>query len=167
MNKIALLWALMMAVAVAQAQEVSPVDFMRMNPYQMNSNPAVDLPYQSVMSLVVGNMSLSLQNKGLHYDNFFDFDAQGKPTAWNLRKLASGMKLDNFLGFSMNENIFTLYRRLGKGMMTFGYDVRAQGDMRYNSGLVDLLAYGNSAFVGDDNPVYINLNFNMKAFQQP
>ena len=62
--------ALMLAMVSVEAQEVSPVDFMRLNPYQMNSNPATDLPYESVMSLVVGNIGLDVQNTGLHYDNF-------------------------------------------------------------------------------------------------
>ena len=167
-NRIILLGGLALASALANAQEVSPVDFMRMNPYQMNSNPAADLPYRSVMSLLVGNVNVSLQNTSLHYDNFFDFDAQGKPTAWNLRKIASNIKDDNFLGFNLNENFFTLCRRLDpkRGMLSFGWDLKVQGDMRYDKGLFNLIGYGNSAFVGDDNPILINMNLNMKTYQQ-
>ena len=167
-NRIMLVGGLALASAFANAQEVSPVDFMRMNPYQMNSNPAAELPYKSVMSLLVGNVNVSLQNPSLHYDNFFDFGAQGKPTAWNLRKIASNIKDDNFLGFHLNENFFTLCRRLdqSKGMLSFGWDLKVQGDMRFDKGLFNLIGYGNSAFVGDDNPIRINMNLNMKAYQQ-
>ena len=59
------------AFASANAQQVSPVDFMRLNPYQINANPATDLPYQSVMSLVIGNIDLNVQNTTLRYDNLF------------------------------------------------------------------------------------------------
>ena len=48
--------ALLFACVSVKAQLVSPVDFMRLNPYQMNANPATDLPYESVMSLVIGNI---------------------------------------------------------------------------------------------------------------
>ena len=77
MKKLYKNFTLMMAVfaiAAGQAQEVSPVDFMRMNPYQMKANPAADLPYESVMSLLVGNIGLDVQNTTLRYDNLFDFE---------------------------------------------------------------------------------------------
>lgn len=157
---------LALASVMARAQEVSPVDFMRMNPFQMNSNPAADMPYRSVMSLVVGNINVSLMNTGLHYDNFFDFDAQGKPTALNLRKLASGLKENNFLGFNDKENFFTLYRQLNTGMLTVGWDLNVQGDMKFNDGLFNLLAYGNSAFLGEDNPAKVAMDLNVTAYQQ-
>ncbi len=148
------------------AQNVSPVDFMRYNPYQMNANPATDLPYQSVMSLVVGNIGLDVQNTTLRYDNFFDFDAQGRPTTLNLRQLANSLNEDNYLGFDANIDLFTLYRRLKKGMITINYGVKAQGDARYNDGLFKLLGYGNGAFVGDDNPAEIHMNLNVTGYQE-
>ena len=109
-----------MAVAfvAVQAQEVSPVDFMRYNPYQMNANPATDLPYSSVMSLVIGNIGLDIQNTTLRFDNCLDFDAQGRPATINLRQLANSLKEDNYLGFDAHLDLFTLYKRLKKGMLT-------------------------------------------------
>ena len=93
-------FALVIVVVSSKAQVVSPVDFMRMNPYQMMANPATDLPYESVMSLVIGNIGLDVQNTTLRYDNFFDFDAQGRPVTLNLRQLANSLKADNFLGLN-------------------------------------------------------------------
>ena len=101
--------SLALAVHPLKAQNVSPVDFMRYNPYQMNANPATDLPYKSVMSLVVGNLGLEVQNTTLRYDNFFDFDAQGRPATLNLRQLANSLKEDNYVGFDANVDLFTLY----------------------------------------------------------
>ena len=88
--------ALAFAFASAKAQQVSPIDFMRLNPYQMNANPATDLPYQSVMSLVIGNVGLNVQNTTLRYDNLFEFDAQNRPAIVNLRQFANSMKENNF-----------------------------------------------------------------------
>lgn len=150
----------------AMAQTVSPVDFMRMNPYQMKANPATDLPYNSVMSLVVGNIGLNVQNTTLRYDNLFDFDAQGRPTTLNLRQFANSLKEDNFLGFDANVELFTLYRRLNKGMLTINYGVKVQGDVKFNDGLFKLLGYGNGAFVGENNPAKINMDINAQAYQE-
>ena len=164
--KIIVAVALLLPFSSIMAQEVSPVDFMMMNPYQMKSNPAADLPYNSVMSILVGNVGVDFQNPNLKYDNLFDFDVQGRPKTVNLNKFANSLSKDNVLRFSMNENFFTYYHRLGPGMLTVGYDVRVQGDMRFNDDLFSLLANGNAAFVGEDNPADISMGLNTSVFQQ-
>ena len=148
------------------AQEVSPVDFMRLNPYQLIANPATDLPYQAVMSMLVGNVNLNFHNTGLHYDNLFDFDAQGRPKTVNLHKLAAGLKPNNYMGLDFNENIFILSRRVKKGLMTYSHNVRAQVGATYNDGLFKLLAYGNGAFVGENNPAVVDMKVDAHVFQE-
>ena len=169
MNKlyrIATLLSLIFVFSSVEAQTVSPVDFMRMNPYQMNANPATDLPYVSVMSLVVGNTGVDVQNTTLRYDNLFNFNVQGRPVSINLRQFANSLKSDNFLGLNVNVDLFTLYRRLNKGMLTFNYDIKAQADVKFNEGLFMLLGYGNSAFVGENNPVKMNMDVNAVGYQE-
>ena len=165
-SKLLILGILAFAFHQAQAQNVSPVDFMRYNPYQMDANPATDLPYSSVMSLVIGNTCLDLQNTTLRYDNIFDFDAQGRPTTVNLQQLANSLKEDNYLGFDAKMDFFTLYKRIKKGMITINYGVKAQGDVGFNDGLFKLLGYGNSAFVGADHPAHATLDFNATGYQE-
>lgn len=157
---------LMMGMNAAKAQQVSPVDFMKMNPYQMKSNPAVKLPYESVMSIAIGNTNLSLQHTGLRYDNFFDFDAQGVPTTLNLRKLANGLNESNFLGINSETQLFTLYRSIGNGMLTFDWGVKVRGDLKFSDDLFKLLAYGNSVFVGEGNPANVDVNLNLNAYRE-
>ena len=169
MKKIIKLWMAAIVVVASisvQAQEVSPVDFMRYNPYQMNANPATDLPYSSVMSLVIGNIGLDVQNTTWRYDNCFDFDAQDRPTTINLRQLANSLKEDNYFGLDASVDLFTLYKRLKKGMITINYGVKAQGDVRYNDGLFQLLGYGNSAFVGEGNPAKINMELSAVGYEE-
>ncbi|MBR5081789.1 MAG: hypothetical protein IKX35_05020 [Bacteroidales bacterium] len=158
--------ALTFAFASANAQQVSPVDFMRFNPYQMNANPATDLPYQSVMSLVIGNIGLNVQNTTLRYDNLFEFDAQNRPSIVNLRQFANSLKESNYFGLNANWDLFTLYKRFDKNLWTFNWGIKVQGDAKYSDGLFKLLGYGNSAFVGDDNPVKVNMDLNMMAYQE-
>ena len=158
--------AMMTGFVTAQAQEVSPVDFMRYNPYQMKANPATDLPYESVMSLFIGNNSLDIQCPTLRYDNLFDFDAEGRPATINLSKFANSLEKDNFLGVNGSVDFFTLYRRLKKGMLTINYGVKSQSDVRLNDGLFQLLACGNSAFVGEDNPATITMDLNARVYQE-
>ena len=169
MNKLfanILAMAAIFAVVSGQAQEVSPVDFMRMNPYQMKSNPATDLPYESVMSLVVGNIGVNVQHSTFRYNNLFDFDAQGRPDVYNLTKFANSMKSNNFLGVNVNVDLFNLDRRLNKGMLTVDHRIKVDGGVWLNDGPFKLLGYGNSAFVGEDHPVNINVNAHAYACQE-
>lgn len=165
-NRILTALALVFVLASGHAQQVSPVDFMRLNPYQMNANPATDLPYQSVMSLVIGNIGLDVENTTLRYDNLFEFDAQNRPSIVNLKQFANSLKENNFLGIQANWDLFTLYKRFNKDLWTFNWGVKVQGDLKYGDGLFKLLGYGNSAFVGEDNPVKVNMDLNMMAYQE-
>ena len=139
---------------------------MRMNPYQMKANPATDLPYESVMSLVVGNIGIDVRNTTLRFDNCFDFDAQGRPATINLRQLANSLKENNYLGINANVDLFTLYRRINKGLLTINYGVKTQADVKYGDDLFKLVGYGNSAFVGDDHPATIDVNVNANVYQE-
>ena len=161
-----LVLALVLAFASAKGQQVSPVDFMRLNPYQINANPATDLPYQSVMSLVIGNIDLNVQNTTLRYDNLFEFDAQNRPSIINLRQFANSLKESNYFGLIANWDLFTLYKRFDKNLWTFNWGIKVHSDAKYSDGLFKLLGYGNSAFVGDDNPVKVNMDLNMMAYQE-
>lgn len=165
-NRFLLAMGLMCSIAVAEGQTVSPVDFMLMNPYQMKANPATDLPYESVMSLVVGNIGVDVHNTTLRYDNLFEFDAQGRPATVNLRQFANSLKTENYLGFDACWDLFTLYRRLNKGMLTINYGIKAQGDASFNDGLFKLVAYGNGSFVGESHPADINMDLNLKAYRE-
>ena len=126
LSKFLAIIALVSIIGTAEAQNVSPVDFMRYNPYQMNTNPAADLPYESVMSLVIGNIGVNLQNTTLRYDNLFEFDEQGRPALINLRQLANSVKKNNFLGVDAQVDFFTLFRRTNYGIITFNYGVKAK-----------------------------------------
>ena len=116
-NRILLASALLVMGVSGQAQQSSPVDFMRMNPYQMKTNPATDLPYESVMSLVIGDFDMTLQNTSLRYDNLFEFDAQGRPATVNLRQFANSLNTNNFVGTEFGVDLFTLFRRVKNGML--------------------------------------------------
>lgn len=166
MNKTMLGLALMACFAVAQAQEVSPVDFMRYNPYQMKANPATDLPYESAMSLLVGNFALDIQTPTFRYDNLFDFDAEGRPATINLRQFANSLKESNYFGLNANVDLFTLYRRINKSMITINYGVKVQTDAMINDGLFQLLTCGNSAFVGEENPASVSMDLNVRVYQE-
>ena len=158
--------SLVLAMSFAQAQTVSPVDFMRLNPYQLNTNPAADLPYSFALSLFFGNTNTNVVNTGLHYDNLFEFDAQGRPSAFDLRKLANSLHSSDDLSIDFNDNLFFLCCGLNKGMLTFGYNVRVGAGLSYNDGLPKLIAYGNGAFVGEDHPAVIDLHLNANAYRE-
>ena len=166
LHKIVLPLALLAMSLSVKAQEVSPVDFMRMNPFQINSNISVDLPYRAYFSIGLGNLNMGIVNTGFHYDNVFDFDAQGYPVTVNLKNFANSLKETNTLGFRIQENVLSFGFRVKKQMFHFAYNVHVNTDFGYNDGLFKFLANGNAAFVGEDNPAVIKLNLNMQSYQE-
>lgn len=165
-NRILLASALLVMGVSGQAQQSSPVDFMRMNPYQMKTNPATDLPYESVMSLVIGDFDMTLQNTSLRYDNLFEFDAQGRPATVNLRQFANSLNTNNFVGTEFGVDLFTLFRRVKNGMLNITYGVKGQTDTKFNDDLFKLLGYGNAVFVGENHPAVIKADANALAYQE-
>lgn len=151
---------------VGNAQEVSPVDFMRMNPFQVNSNPATSLPYNSFFHLGIGNVNANIQNANIRFENLFDIGVDGSQTAVNLKKFADGLEKDNMLDFNLNENIFGFGCDFSRGKITYWHRLRAQGSMQFDDGMFKFLAYGNSAFVGDDGPATLNMDIEMSSFQE-
>ena len=166
LNKIFLVVGLMGAFAAAEAQTASPVDFMRMNPYQMKTNPAADLPYRKVVSVAVGNIGLDIQNTTQRYDNLFEFDAQGRPATVNLRQFANSLNTNNFVGAEFGVDLFTLFRRVKNGMLNITYGVKGQTDTKFNDDLFKLLGYGNAVFVGENHPAVIKADANALAYQE-
>ena len=166
LQRIVAIVVLALTIGTVEAQTVSPVDFMRLNPYQMDANPATDLPYQSVMSLLIGNIGCDVQNTTLRYDNFFEFDAHDRPAILNLRQLANSLEEDNYFGFDAHWDLFTLYKRPKYGLVTINYGIKFQGDTKYSDGLFKLVGYGNSAFVGEDNPIKVDMDLNTMAYQE-
>ena len=163
--KVSTIVALVFVISSLEAQIVSPVDFMRMNPYQMKTNPATDLPYSSVMSLLIGNVNLNVQNSTLRYDNLFEFDAQGLPISHAFHNLANG-KSKNFMEVDADLELFTLYRRIGNGMLTFDWGVKVRTDLLFSNDLFKLLINGNSDFIGENNPANVNVNLNLNAYRE-
>ena len=163
--KVSTIVALAFVISSLNAQIVSPVDFMRMNPYQMKTNPATDLPYSSVMSLLIGNVSLNVQNSTLRYDNLFEFNNQGLSMNHFFHKLADG-KNKNFMEVDADLELFTLYRRTGHGMLTFDWGVKVRTDLKYSNDIFKLLINGNSDFLGEQNPADVNVNLNLNAYRE-
>lgn len=147
-------------------QTVSPIDFMRMNPFQAQSNAATPLPYNGYFSIGLGNTNMNLSNGNFRYDNFFDFDADGRPKTINLNKLAGSLSEMNQMRMSVNEDVFGLGIATDKGMLTFNYRLRADAYLTLGDDLFQLAAYGNSAFMGTEHPAQITCDFNAMAFQE-
>ncbi len=166
MKKLPLLIWTLFATFCLYGQDVNPVDFMKMNPYQLNSNPATNLKYYSYAALGTNNICLNIHNSSLRYDNCFQFDAEGRPSVFDLNKLAASLKENNNLSVNANVEIFGMGRRSRYGFIHYGHRVRVQSSIAYGDDLFELAAYGNSAFQGDDNPADIKLNVNLLAYQE-
>lgn len=146
-------------------QEVSPVDFMYLNPFRINSDAAAPSLYYGCFSMGVGNVNVGVSTSGIRSLDVLKYDA-GQNAYLDLDKLANVFKDVNSVRFNVDEEVLGIGRRSRHGFVTFGYRVRVQGMVDFSDDLFRFLANGNADFLGPDNPVDINMNVNLLGFQE-
>lgn len=152
--------------SVATAQFVSPVDFMRNNPRSSFANPAFYTSEYGFFDLGLGGINIGVQNLGLKYDNFFRFNSEGQPTVLDLDHGVASLRNRNYLNTYVNFDIFNCGRRTKHGFFTYTHRIREYESLCYNKDLVQLIANGNSAFLGEDNPADISVKVAARAYQE-
>lgn len=155
--------ALLTSSAFAQ---LSPVDFMRNNPRASFANPATYTHDNGYFDLALGGINVGVMNVGLKYDNFFRFNAQGYPTTLDLDKGVASLRDVNYMNSNINFDIFSCGLRTKYGYFTYTHRFREMESIAYSKDLVQLLAQGNSAFLGESNPANIDLRIATRAFQE-
>lgn len=157
----------MMALSsVATAQFVSPVDFMRNNPRSSYANPAFFTSEYGYFDLGLGGINVGVQNLGLKYDKFFRFNANGQPTVLDLDHGVASLRNTNYLNTYVNFDVFNCGRRTKYGFFTYTHRIREYQSMSYNKDLVQLVANGNAAFLGESNPADISVRLAARAYQE-
>ena len=158
-----LFMAVMSSTAVAQI--LSPIDFMRGNPRSMYANPATFVPEHGYFDFLLGGVNLGVQNIGLKYDNFFRFNNLGQPIVLDLDKGIASLRDVNYLNEYLNLDLFSFGRRTEHGFFTYSHRIREIESFSYSKDLVQLLAKGNSAFLGA-RPANIDLGLSLRVFQE-
>ena len=169
MKKISIPITLLFVMALssmATAQFVSPVDFMRNNPRATFANPAFFTKDYGYFDMALGGIEFGAQNLGLKYDKFFRFNDVGQPTVVDLDAGVASLRNTNYLNTYLNFDIFNCGRRTRYGYFTYTHRLREVESLSYNKDLVQLLANGNAAFLGEENPADINLNVSARVFQE-
>ena len=160
------LFFMMALSSMATAQFVSPVDFMRNNPRASFANPAFYTSDYGFFDLGLGGINIGVQNIGLKYDKFFRFNNNGQPTVLDLDNGVASLRNVNYLNTYANFDIFNCGRRTKYGYFTYTHRFREVESLSYNKDLVQLVANGNSAFLGESNPADINVRIAARAFQE-
>lgn len=152
--------------AMAAAQNVSPVDFMDTNPYQLRNNPSAVMPYDSHFSLVVGNLSGDFRNLDFRLKNAFVYDNTGRPSIVDLKQLANSLNPVNSMNSAFDMEVLGFGRKSRHGYVTYSHRIRFQSACDYSDDLFQLAASGNAAFVGENNPADMKMDMNLMAFQE-
>lgn len=159
-----LIMAVMNSVSVAQM--VSPVDFMKNNPRWNFANPAFFVNDYGFFDLALGGINVGVQNIGLKYDNFFQFNNAGQPVAIDLDKGIASLRDVNFVNEYFGLDIFNCGRRTAHGYFTYTHRLREFTSFSFNKDLIQLLGQGNGAFLGQDHPADIKLGLSARVFQE-
>lgn len=156
----------MALTSMATAQFVSPVDFMRNNPRSAFANPAFYTSDYGYFDMALGGIEFGAQNLGLKYDKFFHFNAAGQPTVVDLDAGVASLRNVNYVNTYLNFDVFNSGRRTRYGFFTYTHRIREVESLSYNKDLVQLVANGNSAFLGESNPADISVRVAARAYQE-
>lgn len=151
---------------LSQAQNVSPVDFMRNNPRAVFANPSFFTPEFGYFDFGLGGINIGVQNTGLKYKRIFQVNQAGQPVAINLNQAVAGLRNTNNLNMFLNYDIFNCGRMTRHGFFSYSHRIRVMETFRFNKGMLELLANGNGSFLGDDNPAKMDLGLAMRAYQE-
>ena len=151
---------------MAKAQNVSPVDFMDTNPYQLRSYASLVFPYDSYFSIGIGNLCGDFRSMDVRLKNMFDYDASGRPSSINLKQFANSLNPENCVASTFDMEVLGLGIKSRHGFVTFSHRVRIQSAGSYTDDLFQLAASGNSAFVGENHPADMNMDMNLLGFQE-
>ncbi|MBQ3353901.1 MAG: hypothetical protein IJG41_01980 [Bacteroidales bacterium] len=163
------LYITLMFVAVLTSSsmaQLSPVDFMRNNPRATFANPATYTVDNGYFDLAIGGINFGLINSGLKYDKFFKFDGNGYPTTLDLDKGIASLQNVNYLNTYLNFDIFNCGLRTKHGYFTYTHRLRETESLSFTKDLLQLIAQGNASFLGDSNPVNIELSVAARVYQE-
>ena len=154
---IAIMALMAIGLPSAMSQYISPVDFMVNNPRSMFANPAFHTDEFGFFDFALGGININVQNVGLKYDKFFTFNGSGQPVQINLDEGVASLRNMNYLNANVSLDVFNCGRRTKHGFFTYTHRIRVLETFRYSKDLVSLLAKGNAAYLGENNPADIDL----------
>lgn len=152
--------ALMTAFATLEAQEVSPVSFMRMNPYQTNTNVATDLPYNAYFSPYIGNFSVNFQYPRFRFRDLFNF------SLGNFVNFATGLSGGNYIALNASHNWNLLGIRARNGVISYTHNLRVQGIGQFDYKLLKFIVFGDETFLGKDNPISVDFALDGQIYHE-
>ena len=155
--------ALVTALATVKAQEVSPVSFMRMNPYQTNTNVATDLPYYSYFSPYIGNFSVNFQHPRFRLRDLFNFSDL---SVGDFVSFAMGLKGGNYVALNASHNWNLIGIRARNGVISYTHNLRVQAIGQFDYQLLRFIALGDQSLLGADNPTSINFALDGQVYHE-
>ena len=157
----------------AFSQSVEITNFMRLNPYSSNNNPAYFMPYKGYVGIPgAANVNFSLYNTGFIYKNLITLNKDGKPGKITPDKFIKSLPKNNWFNTELNLEVLGFGFRVKKYFINFSYRLRFEEHFFYSKDIFNLLS-GNLAKKsnGDylftkDSPAVLSMEPNINLYQE-
>jgi len=167
MKKIYIFILIILSNICLSAQTDITTYFMRSNPYSNHENPASYLPYNGYFGFLIGNPNINFSNTAFHYNSMFRRDANGFPVEFTTNKFIDKLhKTENWLNFSLNEEIFGFGIRQNFLFFSVSYRIKVEEYFKFSKDIFELTFKGNMNFLDKDNPANLNANLSLNAYQE-
>ena len=167
MKKTVLLSFFAFAIFFASAQELDVTHFLRFQA-QHYSDPA-RLPeskfYLTMPAL--GNLHFGFYNSSIRYNKIFETDAEGYPVKITPITFVNSLsKKNNYLNFSLDEEILAFGLRVNNLYVGFDYRIRTNFDITYSRDLLGFFINGNMNYLGPSNAAQMEMGINVNAYNE-
>jgi len=177
MRKLLFLFSFLVFSIHLFAQSVGITDFMRLNPYSNNNNPAAYIPYNCYVGVpCVSNLNLSYYNSGFTIDRLLKMNNHDTPMDLfinkSLKDLTSKNCINTSLGLELLGCGFRL-KKLPKFFFTFSYRLKMDQQLSYSKDLFGLLLQSfletskvDDYFYSKTTPAHLELGGNISLYQE-
>ena len=106
----------------------------------------------------IGSLHVGLYNSSVKYKKLFETDAEGHPVKITPNTFVNSLsEKNNFIHFSVNEEILGFGFRINHFALGFDYRIRADIDLNYSRDLLGFIFNGNMHYLGASNAAQIDL----------
>lgn len=137
------------------SQSVGITDFMRLNPYSTQNNPAYFLPYNGYVGIpAIANANFNCYNSSFIFRKLVKTDRVGNPTKITLNRFVKSLAKNNWLNMGFDTELLGFGFRVDNLFFSVGYRLKMEEYCSYSKDLFVFLLKGNLAQDKNKNYLY-------------
>ncbi len=135
-------------------------------PYTNFLNPGIKVPYNGIFGLGVSNISYSIYNSSVRYENLYGVNANGEDVIDGVKLVNNLDEQDNFINGKFSFDVLNIGFRVNKLFIDIDWRMKINSELQFSKDFVGFFVLGNGNYLGQDNPCDFNLGVDIAAYSE-